>query len=81
MGKGKGRQPFLSDADQWPPISHWSPRFLPLVERYGSQRVYEIGLEVIGWPPTIDISAGRQWVTTDEFKRIQQALESERVKT
>jgi len=55
-------------------MDHWSERFLPLVEQYGSQRVFEVGLETIGWPPTIDISAGRQWVTTSEFQQIQQAL-------
>jgi hypothetical protein len=80
MGEGQGWQPFVVEADQWPPVSHWSPRFLPLVERYGSRRVYEIGMATIGWPPTIDISGGRQWVTTKEFNEIQQAL-SEGMKT
>jgi len=66
-----------SAAGPWPPIYHWSPRFLPLVYRYGSQQVYEIGERAIGWPPTIDISAGRQWINVKEFEEIQQALEKE----
>jgi hypothetical protein len=66
-------------ADQWPPIAYWSPRFLPLVDQYGSQRVYEVGMKTIGWPPTIDVCGGRQWVTTEEFLSIQQALETRQV--
>jgi len=31
-------------------------------------------MEAIGWPPTIDISAGRQWITENEFQQIEAAL-------
>jgi hypothetical protein len=33
-------------------------------------------MESIGWPPTIDISAGRQWITSEEFSIITKALEA-----
>jgi len=47
-----------------------------LVERYGSRRVFEIGEKTIGWPPTIDVAAGRVWIKIDEFNQIQAALEA-----
>lgn len=34
------------DRDQWPQL------FWPLFDRYGGRAVYEIGLDVLGFPPT-----------------------------
>jgi len=51
-----------------------------LVYRYGSRQVYEIGERTIGWPPTIDVSAGRQWINANEFELIQQALEEQGIR-
>jgi hypothetical protein len=61
-------------ASRSPPREHWSPRFLPLVERHGSARVYEVGLAAIGWPPTIDQTAGRTIISLSEFDQISEKL-------
>lgn len=60
-------------------MSAWSPRFLPLVEKYKSRRVFDVGTRTIGWPPTIDVAAGRVWIKIDEFNQIRAALEASEV--
>ncbi len=58
-------------------MSHWSPRFAELARKYGSALVYKVGLEVCGWPPTIDMCAGRVWVPYSEFTTIIKRLKHE----
>ena len=53
-------------------MDHWPAKLLPLVEKYGSARVFEIGLTVIGWPPTIG-----QLISQKEIEEIQKQLEKE----
>ena len=59
-------------------MEHWSPRFAELAQQYGSARVYKIGLEICGWPPTIDRTAGRtNFIDYKEFETIKRRLENE----